>query len=448
MAKDSSDDLLKKKFNDDAKDAPDTTYDALNEPADEAQPDGKEKDAAKLEGPKIQKISNNQLIIVAGLVVICVAVIAYFWLSNGKKDTTDDSLAFEQSKPKTSSSMPAPSLRLSSGPPDSELAAMPVPEKIPLKVPPAPQKPEPAPLLPVSLPTPPPAQDQTPKNDKANEAQSRQANKIKSSIMLVSGTGGATSSTAATGDKEQHKQDANTADGDFNPTMTNAVTSKVTKIGDMSNLITQGKIIDSVLETPISTLNPGPIRAVISRDVYSDKGSNILIRKGSKLVGTLKGGYAPGATRIAVEWNRIILPSGHDISMTSAPGVGKLGMLGIEGTVNRQFMETIGNAALLSIINISASKMVEDLFKIQPQSSVTTTNTDGSRVVSKGSQSPTQQAAQAEFQNLSNITKDWLRQNFVATPYIIVNQGTRVKVFVNQDIRFPKFLNGGANFIR
>jgi type IV secretion system protein VirB10 len=294
----------------------------------------------------------------------------------------------------------------------------------------------------IASPTPPPiAPESSLATHKAVNKNNRETTKIKSSIMLTGG-----SSKSEQKGKGGTKIDSNTASGTFTPAVTTASAAVVTTIGDMATTITQGKILDSVLETPINTLYPGPIRAVISRDIYSEKGTNVLIPKGSRIIGSIKGGYKAGSTRVAVNWTRIILPSGYDINITSAPGTDKLGMLGVEGIVNRQFIETIGSAALLSIINISAAKMVEDYFNIKSNSQTTSTSSSGV-VTTQNTQTPTQQAAQTEFTNLSNLTKDWLKQNFVPTPYIVVDQGTRIKVFVNQDIRFPKNLNG-TNFIR
>jgi type IV secretion system protein VirB10 len=444
MTKAANEDLLKKEFPDEPQANDAAGADGMNAAASEPGAGGKETELGKLEEPKTQKLSPNNLAIVIGAGAIVMIGLAYFWISGSEKKKDDNDSRFGDSKPTTSKTLPTPSLYISSGPPDA-FGAAPIPkEPEPPKAPEPVVQPAPAappPLLPIAAPPAPP-----PAPAAQNTAVNRYDAKIKSSMLLTGG--GAKEGGANSKDKPKNPLTESTADGDFTPGLSKVATSQLTRIGDMTTVIAQGKMMDSVLETPVNTLHPGPIRAIISRDVYSESGSNILVPKGSRLIGTLKGGYTPGITRIAISWDRVILPNGYDIAMTAAPGVDKLGMIGIEGTINRQFIETIGSAALLSIINIGSARVVEDYFQIKPAITTNTTTADGTRVRQDAVLTPTQQAAQAEFQNLSNLTKNWLSQNFLPTPYIVVNQGTRLKVFVNQDIRFPKNLNGTTNIIR
>lgn len=414
----------------------------------------KEADIGKLEGPQTHKLAQNNLpLIFIALAALTAIVVAYFWISSNKdkKSDTGNQVPFEGKKPDTATTIPVPLLSKSSE----------VPKGIAAVAPPQPQKtpettlPEKTKTITVKSPSPPaiPAllspdqiantgatDKKSNKNTKLFEAKTRHNTKRKSSIMLKSDAS-STKQEKTGKNNNQNSADINSANGIFNPGITKASTTKLTKIGNMTTTITQGKILDAVLETPINTLYPGPIRAVISRDVYSERGNNVLIPKGSRIIGTLKGGYTAGQTRVAVTWSRIILPSGYDIEIANSPGVGKLGTIGIEGSVNRQFIETVGNAALLSLINLSAAKIIEEQFSITPTTSISSTSSSGTTTRTQTEQSPTKQAAENAVNNLSSVTKSWLSKNFLSTPYIVINQGTRVKVFVNQDIRFPKNIN-------
>jgi type IV secretion system protein VirB10 len=447
MTKAANEDLLKKEFPDDPQANDAAGSPGMDAATNEPGAGGKEAELGKLEEPKTQKLSPNNLTVVIGAGAIVMIGLAYFLISSSDNKKDDADSRFGDSKPTTSKALPTPSLYISSGPPDA-FGAAPTPKEPepPKALAPAvqPAPPAPPPLLPISAPPAPPTAAPAAQNTTVN----RYDAKVKSSMLLKGGGASAGEVGADSKDKLKNPLTESTADGDFTPGLSKVATSQLTRIGDMTTVIAQGKMMDSVLETPVNTLHPGPIRAIISRDVYSESGSNILVPKGSRLIGTLKGGYSPGITRIAISWDRVILPSGYDIAMTAAPGTDKLGMIGIEGIVNRQFIETVGSAALLSIINIGAARVVEDYFHIKPAITTSTTNPDGTRIRQDAVLTPTQQAAQAEFQNLSNLTKNWLSQNFLPTPYIVVNQGTRLKVFVNQDIRFPKNLNGTTNIIR
>ena len=53
--------------------------------------------------------------------------------------------------------------------------------------------------------------------------------------------------------------------------------------GDMHLILGRGKMLDAIIESAVNTDFGGEIRAIISRDVYSEWGRNILIPKGSRI---------------------------------------------------------------------------------------------------------------------------------------------------------------------
>ncbi|MDX5495271.1 MAG: TrbI/VirB10 family protein, partial [Wolbachia endosymbiont of Nomada marshamella] len=67
---------------------------------------------------------------------------------------------------------------------------------------------------------------------------------------------------------------------------TSAQSSKATRVGKLGLMVTQGKIIDAVLETAINSDLQGMLRAMVSRDVYAETGDTVLIPKGSRLIGS------------------------------------------------------------------------------------------------------------------------------------------------------------------
>ena len=56
--------------------------------------------------------------------------------------------------------------------------------------------------------------------------------------------------------------------------------------GDMNLVLGRGKMLDAIIETAINTDIGGEIRAIISRDIYSEWGKNILLPKGSRVFGS------------------------------------------------------------------------------------------------------------------------------------------------------------------
>ena len=289
---------------------------------------------------------------------------------------------------------------------------------------------------------------QNPLLPNAQQAAQEQTAKLKSSIMLVSGSGGGGGGAKPGSAEAAAAASSALRSNSFTPSSSAATISQLTSVGDMSSLVVQGKILEAVLETPVNTNYPGPIRALISRDVYSEMGENILIPRGSRVIGTIVGGYQAGNTRVIIAWNRIILPNGYDMQVLGAPGVGKLGMIGVEGIVDRQLWNTLGNAILLSTINIGLADVAQNAFNIGSNTATSTTDPTTGGITTTNTLTPTQQAAQTEVGNLGSTFKSWLMANFAVNPFIDLDQGTIVKIFVNADLQFPSDISSGINIIK
>jgi type IV secretion system protein VirB10 len=129
-----------------------------------------------------------------------------------------------------------------------------------------------------------------------------------------------------------------------------AETAHATQMRDLSRTVPQGFVIPAVLETAIDSDLPGSVRAVVSRDVRGFDGSQVLIPRGSKLIGQYKSAAAIGQTRAFVVWTRIITPAGVSIDVGS-PATDRLGRGGLEGKADDHFFKRFGASILLSVIS-------------------------------------------------------------------------------------------------
>ncbi|PIR39094.1 MAG: hypothetical protein COV35_04330 [Alphaproteobacteria bacterium CG11_big_fil_rev_8_21_14_0_20_39_49] len=259
--------------------------------------------------------------------------------------------------------------------------------------------------------------------------------------MLMVGGGGGGAGNASTRQKELDEL----LNGDFEMQLTSADKSKAALIGNTDNMIAQGKMIDAVLETAINTDLDGVIRAIISRDTYAESGRNILIPKGSRLIGNYT---VPdeGAGRVVIEWTRVIRPDGIDI-MIDSPGTDKMGRAGIPGFVDYKYFDIITNALLLSTLSIGTSLLVDDINESQQQTSTSTTNTDGSTTTSNTG-TTTDAAVLSSVSDISDIADSIAEGLLNDKPTVIVQQGTRIKVFVNRDLHFPNSAANNITFVQ
>ena len=230
-----------------------------------------------------------------------------------------------------------------------------------------------------------------------------------------------------------------------------------TDMGNLQRIIGQGKMIYATLETAINTDIPGMVRGLISRDVYSESGKNILIPRGSRLVGTYSSDITFGQARVQITWTRVMRPDGIDIRVNS-PSADALGHAGISGDVDNHLMHNVGNMLMMSVINVALGKYADKkagntnsttttINPILPSTNSTTTtgttssnqtvNTTPTVVTSGPTQTNTQAAYQSAINSISQMGEDYVKKGASVPPTITIDQGTAVRVYVAQDLVFP-----------
>ncbi|MFV0251026.1 MAG: TrbI/VirB10 family protein [Rickettsia aeschlimannii] len=196
-------------------------------------------------------------------------------------------------------------------------------------------------------------------------------------VSLPSTSGTLVESDAEKQRREAKRKSAIVLIGGVEPKKTSEqITAEVTfkDRGDMSLVLGRGKLIDAVLETAINSDLGGEIRAIISRDVFSEKDKVILIPKGSKIFGK----YATSTSsdsygRVSIIWDRIDLTNGYTIEFNS-PAVDNLGRPGLQGRVDNKYKEQFVNAVLQSAFNIGLAKVLDKLVPPPIDSQAAATN--------------------------------------------------------------------------
>ncbi|HEX2560191.1 TrbI/VirB10 family protein [Phenylobacterium sp.] len=183
--------------------------------------------------------------------------------------------------------------------------------------------------------------------------------------------------------------------------------ARATPMRNPSALVPQGAMIPGVLETAINSDLPGYTRAIVSRDVLSFDGSQVLIPRGSRLIGQYKSAVSLGQSRAFIIWTRAIRPDGVSIQLGS-PGTDALGRGGLDGDVDRHFFRRFAGSILLSVLNAGVAAIGS-----QP-----------STQISIGSPGAASGLASSALQG-ENIS-----------PTIKVAQGEAIRIFVARDLDF------------
>lgn len=186
-----------------------------------------------------------------------------------------------------------------------------------------------------------------------------------------------------------------------------------TKIAQPSITVVQGTIIQAALETAIDSSLPGTLRAIVSEDVHSFDGRNILIPQGSKLFGEYQADLTIADSRILVAWNRVVTPEGRT-AVISSYGADDLGRSGTTGHVHRHFMQRFGAAAMISIIGAAPTLAASNVQNSTARDTLENIGNDLSR-------------------QTGSVIGDYLS----IPPTIRVDQGARIAVILDRDVVLP-----------
>lgn len=115
--------------------------------------------------------------------------------------------------------------------------------------------------------------------------------------------------------------------------------------------VTQGSVIQGVLETALDTTRTGLARAIVSHDVRGFDGEQVLIPRGSRLIGEYQSDVTAGQNRALIRWTRLIRPDGVTIAIQS-PSADTLGRAGVRGKVHTHFLERYSGAILQSALDV------------------------------------------------------------------------------------------------
>jgi type IV secretion system protein VirB10 len=185
--------------------------------------------------------------------------------------------------------------------------------------------------------------------------------------------------------------------------------STAARLGNRSLVLARGSYVPCALETDLNSNVPGPTTCLITANVFSDDGKVVLIEKGAHVLGEYGRTLKLGDTRIAVVWNRIKTPTGVVIDVDS-PAADGTGGAGVEGEIDSHWMQRIGGAFLLSLVQDAVTAKTSS-----QQGGGTTINTANTS---------------------KNMAEKVLDSTINIAPTLIRNRGERLMILVNRDLWF------------
>ncbi|MBQ8251282.1 MAG: DUF3659 domain-containing protein [Alphaproteobacteria bacterium] len=197
---------------------------------------------------------------------------------------------------------------------------------------------------------------------------------------------------------------------------------------DMSRMILKDKAIPAVLVRSIDSRYANmPVTAIVERHIYSEKGRNIIIPAGSRLIGTFAGeqGTDKRVAKLEITWQRLIRPDGGAFTFEATSGDAQ-GRGGIAAYLDDQLVQKFGKPIMTSVVTSAISYMMatnDDMYQDQYGNTITSSKTEAAN------------DARENFINSMQTIFDQLVADAANIPVVIfVPSGTRLTVFANEDL--------------
>jgi type IV secretory pathway VirB10-like protein len=204
---------------------------------------------------------------------------------------------------------------------------------------------------------------------------------------------------------------------------TKPVNPDVAQPGDFNSAIGkkyvlfEGTIIDTVLMNRLNGSFSGPVNCLVTHDVYSHDRQHVLIPAGTKVLGEADKVNAFGQQRLAVFFHRLIMPDGYSVNLDQFKGLDQLGAIALHDKVNNHYMKIFGASLAVGLLGGVAEAGTGNVF--------TGSALDQARIGFGETMAMTGERIMDRFLNLM--------------PTITIREGTRVKVYLSNDLLLPDY---------
>ena len=178
----------------------------------------------------------------------------------------------------------------------------------------------------------------------------------------------------------------------------------------------EGTVLEGVLTNHIDGGFAGPMIVMLTTDYYSHDHQQLLLPQGTRLIGNVQSVSGSGQRKVFVTFNRAICPDGFSLELNKYTGLDPLGTTGLATNVNNHYLSSFAAAAAVGGIG--------GLAQIGNNGSVLDSSTQIRNGIS------TQTAQESE-----QILNKFLNR----LPVITVKEGSRARVYINQDILIPSY---------
>lgn len=201
-------------------------------------------------------------------------------------------------------------------------------------------------------------------------------------------------------------------------------TGPISALGPLHPVL-EGTLIDAVLTNRLDGSVAAPVNCLVTNPIYSHDGRHILIPAGARVLGQTNPVQTFGETRLAVSFNRIVMPDGRTYRLDQFMGLNDIGDAGLRDQVNQHYRSTFGASAAVGLITGLAQYLGTAGFNRG--------GGDRTVVITGG-------VSDAAAQSTAQVMNRYLNR----PPNITIREGHRVKVYVTSDFELPPYHPAGA----
>jgi type IV secretory pathway VirB10-like protein len=178
----------------------------------------------------------------------------------------------------------------------------------------------------------------------------------------------------------------------------------------------EGTVFEGVVTNHVDGGIAGPIIVMLTTDYYSHDHQQLLLPQGTRLIGNVQSVGSQQQRKLLVVFNRAVCPDGFSLDLNKYMGLDPLGTTGLATNVNNHILSSFAAAAAIGGLG--------GLAQIGNNGSVLTADTQIRNGISE-------QSAQEAEQILDHFLN--------RLPVITVKEGSRARVYINQDILIPSY---------
>ncbi|MBI4485753.1 MAG: TrbI/VirB10 family protein [Acidobacteria bacterium] len=200
-------------------------------------------------------------------------------------------------------------------------------------------------------------------------------------------------------------------------------TGPISSLGPFHPVL-EGTLIDAVLTNRLDGSVSAPVNCLVTNPVYSHDGRHVLIPAGARVLGETHPVQTFGETRLAVSFNRLVMPDGRTHRLDQFMGLNDIGDAGLRDQVNQHYKSTFGASAAVGLLSGFAQYLGTGAFNRG--------GGDRTVIITGG-------VGDAAAQSTAQVMNRYLNR----PPSITIREGHRVKVYVTSDFELPPY-NAGS----